>query len=114
MRRKILIALATFASIVLVLLAIIIFYIRSGRLDLVLKDQIIAALDEAGIRAELDKSTLDLSGYTVKLEGLRLFIKKNDKELAEVESITARFSVLSYLKQEVRLTDIQIVHPKFM
>jgi translocation and assembly module TamB len=113
MRRKLLIALATLATIVLVLLAIVVFYIRSGRLDLLLKDQIIAALDEAGIRAELDKSTLNLSGYTVTLEGLRLFIKKNGKELGEVESITARFSVLSYLKQEVRLTDVQIVHPKF-
>jgi translocation and assembly module TamB len=113
MRRKLLIAAASLLGLVLLFIAAIFFYIRTGRLDLLLRDQIVAELDDAGIRAELDKSTLDLSGYSVSLEGLRMFVKKTGKELGEIERLTARFSVVSYLNQELNITDVEVVNPRF-
>ena len=112
MRRKLLIVAASLLGLIVILSLSALFYVRSGRLDLLLQRQLISALDEAGIRAELAKATLDLRGYTVSLEGLRLFEKKNNKEFGYVDKITARFSVASYLKQRINLTEIDIVHPK--
>ena len=72
MRRKLLIVAASLLGLIVILSLSALFYVRSGRLDLLLQRQLISALDEAGIRAELAKATLDLRGYTVSLEGLRL------------------------------------------
>jgi translocation and assembly module TamB len=112
MRKKLLIAGAILLALIIVLIAAAVFYVRSGRLDLLLQRQVIAALDDAGIRAEIGETRLDLSGYKVTLKGLRLFVKKDNRLFGEVDQITANFSIASYLRQEINLTDIEVVHPK--
>ena len=62
MRRKLLIGALILLGIVLLLFIAVVFYIRSGRLDLFLQAQVITALEEFGIRAEIGKTHLDLRG----------------------------------------------------
>jgi len=113
MRRKLLIAAGTIVGLGLLLAIAVIVYVRSGRLDLLLKDQLVAALDDAGIRAEIGQARLDLAGNKVTLDDLRLFVKKNNEPLGTIDQVIANFSITSYLRQEFSLKDVQIVHPTF-
>src|SRR5687768_12982467 len=99
MRRKILIGAAIFLSLILILAIAVFWYIRSGRLDAFLKDQIVTALSDYGIRAEIENSRLDLRGYVVTLNGITLYAGENTRPFARVDEMTAKFSVASYFRR---------------
>src|SRR5262245_17526857 len=113
MRRKLLIVAGSVAGLILLAALALVIYIRSGRLDLLLKSQLISALDEAGIHAEVGSAKLDLAGYRVTLEDIHLFVKENGKDLGSVDRLVAAFSVTSYLHQHFSIKEVQIVHPRF-
>ncbi|HYV03769.1 MAG TPA: AsmA family protein, partial [Blastocatellia bacterium] len=111
MRRKVLIGAIILLSLVLLLVISAIIYVRSGRLDLYLRDQVIAGLQDAGIRAEIGSTHLDLNGYKVSLGDIRLFSRDGKKAIGEIESISAEFSVVSYLRQEISIKRVEINGP---
>ncbi len=112
MRRKILIGAAIFLSLILILAIAVFWYIRSGRLDAFLKDQIVTALSDYGIRAEIENSRLDLRGYVVTLNGITLYAGESARPFARVEEMTAKFSVTSYFRRNFNITSIDVSAPK--
>jgi translocation and assembly module TamB len=113
MRRRLLIgALAVVAFIVLVLASVFI-YIRSGRLDRRLQSEIVKGLAEVGVRAEIGKAHLDLSRpYKVILHDVKLYAGEKSEPFASLDSIEARFSVIDYLRQNVKITDVVVGRPR--
>lgn len=111
MRRKLLIGGLAFFGIVLLLIIAVLVYIRSGRLDLYLEGQVREALADFGIRAEIGNAHLDLRGYRVTLDHIKLYAGDGQKPFGEIDQFTAQFSVISYLSQRVKITQIEIVHP---
>jgi translocation and assembly module TamB len=111
MRRKFLIGAIVFLSLVLLLVISAIIYLRSGRLDLYLQDQVVEAFADVGIRAELGKTHLDIRGYRVTLEDIKLYAGDGQKPFGAIDSLTAQFSVLSYLHQRFKITQVEVVHP---
>ena len=112
MRKKLLIGALSLLGIVLLLLIAAIWYVRSGRLDLLLKGQIVAALKEMGIRAEIGESHLELFGNKVTLENIDLYTEDGQKRVGHVNKIVANFSVISYLRQEINITDVTVTEPE--
>ncbi len=112
MRRKLLIGALSFLGLILILVIAVFWYIRSGRLDLHLQSQVIDALGEFGIRAEIGSTKLDLSGYRVTLKDLKLYAGDAQKEFGIIDEFTAKFSIISYLRQQIDITEIQIKHPQ--
>jgi translocation and assembly module TamB len=112
MRRKILIGAAIFLGIILILAIAVFWYIRSGRLDAFLKDQIVSALSDYGIRAEIDSTQLDLRGYVVTLNGMTLYAGEDSRPFARVDEMTAKFSVVSYLWRNFNITSIDVTSPR--
>ena len=110
MRRKLLIGAISFLTLIVVLITGLFIYIRSGRLDDYLRDQVVEGLADVGITAEIGKSKLDLRGYRVTLENIKLSAAKGNR-FGTIEKLTAKFSVLSYLKQRIRITNVEIEHP---
>src|SRR5262244_2108310 len=114
MRRKLLIGAASLVSLILILIIAAFIYVRSGQLDLYLQRQVIEALDDVGIRAEIGKTHLDIRGYRVTLEGIKLYSRDGQKAFGSIDSLTAQFSVLSYLHQKIQITQIEVVHPRVL
>ncbi|MEK6304056.1 MAG: translocation/assembly module TamB domain-containing protein [Acidobacteriota bacterium] len=112
MRRKVLIGATILLSLLLLLVISAILYVRSGRLDLYLREQVIAELQDAGIRAEIGSTHLDLSGYKVTLNDIKLFSRDGKKAIGEIESISADFSIVSYWRQEISIKRIEITGPQ--
>src|SRR5215467_2233990 len=112
MRRRLLIgALAVFGLILLLAVAVFI-YIRSGHLDRFLQAKVIESLAEVGVRAEIGNAHLDLSRpYKVTLQDIKLYAANGTRPFGSIDRIEARFSVLSYLKQNVKITDVVVQHP---
>ncbi|HWO02399.1 MAG TPA: translocation/assembly module TamB domain-containing protein, partial [Blastocatellia bacterium] len=111
--RKLLIGAIIFLSLVLLLAVSVTFYVRSGRLDLYLQEQVIEAFADAGIRAELGKTSLDLRGYRVTLEDIKLYAGDGEKPFGAIKSLSAQFSVVSYLRQRFQITQVEVTHPQF-
>jgi uncharacterized protein involved in outer membrane biogenesis len=99
-------------GLILLLAIAAVIYIRSGGLDNILRNQIIAGLKDAGIRAELGHARLDITGSKVTFEKLELYAEGVDKPFALVERIEGEFSVISYLAQRINLTKLTIVKPE--
>ncbi len=112
MRRKLLIGAASFLGLILIVAILVFWYIRSGRLDLYVQSRIIEALAEFGIRAEIGKTHLSLSGYTVTLDDIKLYAGDAREPFGKVDNMTVQFSVLSYLKQRINITDVRVNHPQ--
>jgi len=111
MRRKILIGAVSLVGLILLLIVGVFLYIRSGRLDNYLRDQIVTALADVGITAEIGRAHLDLRGYKVTLEDIKLSAANGKQRFGTIERLTAEFSVISYLKQRINITQVEIVHP---
>ena len=113
MRKKLLIGALSLLGIILILVIAAIWYVRSGRLDLLLKAQIVEALKDMGIRAEISDAKLDIFGDKVTLTGIDLYPEDSQNRFGQVDKIEANFSVISYLKQEVNITEVIVDHPQF-
>jgi len=112
MRRKLLIGALSVLSLILILAIAVFWYIRSGRLDLYLQSQVIDAMQDFGIRAEIGDTKLDLRGYKVTLKNIKLYAGDAEKAFGEIESLAAEFSVVSYLRREVNITKVFVEHPQ--
>ena len=112
MRKKLLIGAVSLLGLVLLLFITAIFYIRSGRLDRYVQSEILSALAEVGIRAEIGSTKLDLGGYRVTLKDIRLLFENSSDELGSIEEIEVTFSVISYLSGRVRIDELKIQHPR--
>ncbi len=111
MRRKLLIAAVSLVSLVLILIITALVYVRSGQLDSYLQNQVVAALADFGIRAEIGGSHIDIRGSRVTLENIKLYAGDGQSPFGEIDSLTAQFSVLSYLRQRFQITQVEIHHP---
>ena len=111
MRRKLLIGAVSLLSLVLLLLIAVFYYVRSGRLDTYLRVQVIEALADVGIKAKIGSSHLDLRGYRVTLNDIELSTGEGQKPFGAIESLSAQFSVLSYLHQRIQITQVEIIRP---
>jgi translocation and assembly module TamB len=112
MLRKIKITLISLLSLILLLLIAVFIYVRSGGLDSLLQGQLILALREAGISAEIDSVHLDITGSRATLENLTLTTEADGKRIATIEKIEGKFSVLSYLQRRVNLEKLTITRPE--
>src|SRR5215216_441262 len=112
MRRKFLIGAVTFLGLILILAIAIFWYIRSGRLDRYIQAKIVEALAEYGIRAEVEKTHLSITGYTVTLDNINLYAGDARDAFGKVDNIKVSFSVLSYLRQRINITEVTVNHPQ--
>jgi translocation and assembly module TamB len=101
-----------FLGLILLLAIAVVIYIRSGGLDNILRNQIIAGLKDNGIRAVIGNTKLDITGSKVTIENLQLFAEGEDKPFVTVERIEGEFSVISYLAQRINLSKLTIVKPE--
>jgi translocation and assembly module TamB len=111
MRRKLLIGAISLLSLIFLLLIAVFVYVRSGQLDGYLQRQVIEALADVGIKAKIGKAHLDIRGSRVTLQNIELYAGDGQKPFGAFDSLTAQFSVLSYLHQKIKITQIEIVHP---
>src|SRR5436190_8250807 len=111
MRRKLVIGAISFLSLILLLVIAVFIYIRSGQLDLFLQRQVIAALADVGITAKIGSAHVDIRGYRVTLENVELYAGDGEKPFGAIDKLSAQFSVLSYLHQRIKITQVEIVHP---
>src|SRR5256714_1464213 len=112
MRRKLLIAALALLGVILLLFIAVVLYIRSGRLDLYLQSQVIEALNDFGIRAEIGTTHLDLRGYKVTLDDVKLYAGDAGEPFGKIKQMTAEFSVISYLRREINITHIVVNQPE--
>ncbi len=111
MRKKLFIGAISLLGLILVLLIAVFIYVRSGQLDVFLQRQVVAALADVGITAKIGNTHLDIRGYRVTLENVEFYAGDGQKSFGAMDSLTAQFSVLSYLHQRIQITQIEIVHP---
>jgi translocation and assembly module TamB len=112
MRRRLLIGGLTALALTLVLIGSLFIYVRSGRLDRFLETQIVRALADVGIRAEIGRAHLELNPYRVSLDDLKLYTEGNPKPFGTVGRIEAAFSVIDYLKQDLTITEVRVIDPR--
>lgn len=112
MRRKLLLGAISVLSFILLLIIAVIFFIRSGRLDLYLQNQVVAGLADLGIRAEIGSTHLELRGYRVSLDNMKLYAGDGEKPFGTIDSLEAQFSVASYLRREINITQVEVNHPQ--
>src|SRR6185369_815762 len=112
MRRKLLIAALVLVGLLLLLFIAVVFYIRSGRLDLYLQAQVIEALGEFGIRAEIGNAHLDLRGYKVTLDDIKLYAGDGKTPFGKIKQMSAEFSVISYLRRQINITHVVVDQPE--
>ncbi|MFL6213671.1 MAG: translocation/assembly module TamB domain-containing protein [Blastocatellia bacterium] len=112
MRRKLFIAALALLGVILLLFLAAVFYIRSGRLDLYLQAQVIEALSDFGIRAEIGSTHLDIGGSKVTLDDVKLYAGDGQQPFGQIKQMTAEFSVLSYLRREVNITRVALDQPE--
>ncbi|HEX5735829.1 MAG TPA: translocation/assembly module TamB domain-containing protein [Blastocatellia bacterium] len=112
MRKKLLIGALSLLGIILILVIAAIWYVRSGRLDLLLKAQIIEALKDSGIRAEIGEAHLELFGDKVTLENIELYTEDGQEPLGRIKKIEANYSIVSLLRQEANITEVTVTEPE--
>ncbi|HVF90634.1 MAG TPA: translocation/assembly module TamB domain-containing protein [Blastocatellia bacterium] len=112
MRKKLLVGALSLLGLILLVAIGVFFYIRSGRLDLFLQRQIVAGLEQVGIRAEIGSTRLDIRGYKVTLGDIKLFAQADNRQVGVVESLEADFSVADYLKQQINITSVKVTRPQ--
>ena len=112
MRRKLLIGATIILRLILLLVLSAVIYILSGRLDTYLQSQVTEAFADVGIRAEIGKAHLDIGGYRVTLEDIKLYTADGEKPFGAIESFSARFSAISYLQQRFKITQVEVTHPQ--
>jgi translocation and assembly module TamB len=112
MLRKIKITLISLLSLILLLLIAVLIYVRSGGLDTLLQGELILALREAGIRAVIGSTHLDITGSKASLENLELYAEGDSKPFGTIEKIEGKFSVLSYLQRRINLEKLTITRPE--
>src|ERR1051325_2006040 len=112
MRRKLLIGALSLLGLILILVAFVFWYVRSGRLDLYLQSQIVEGLKDLGIRAEIGGTHLGIRGYTVALDDVKLYAGDATEPFGKVKSIYATFSVLSYLRRDIKITSVVLDEPQ--
>src|SRR5436853_1405839 len=112
MRRKLFIAALALLGILLLLFIAVFFYIRRGRLDLYLQSQVVEALSDFGIRAEIGTTHLDLRGYKVTLDDVKLYAGDAREPFGKIKQMTAEFSVISYLRREINITHVVVDQPE--
>ena len=112
MRRRLLIGASIVLGLILLLAFSVFIYIRSGRLDRFLQRQIVENLAESGIRAEIGNAHLDLARpYKVILQDLKLYAGDRTQPFCTLDKIEARFSVIDYLRQVFKMTDVVVTRP---
>ena len=111
MRRKFLVGALSLLILLFVSVISVFIYIRSGRLDLFVQNQIASGLGDLGIRAEIGKTHLDLGGYKVAVENVALYAGQQPAPFASIDSAVVQFSVLDYLKQNIKIDRVVITHP---
>ncbi|HEX8092163.1 MAG TPA: hypothetical protein VF762_25170, partial [Blastocatellia bacterium] len=80
--------------------------------DLYLQSQVVAALAEMGIRAEIGSTHIEIRGYRVSLDNMKLYSGDSQKPFGTVDSLEAQFSVASYLRREINITQVEVKHPE--
>jgi translocation and assembly module TamB len=111
MRRKLLIGAISLLSLIFLLLIAVFVYVRSGQLDVYLQRQVIEALADVGIKAKIGKAHLDIRGSRVTLENIELYAGDGQKPFGAIDTLSAQFSVLSYLHQRIQITQVEVIHP---
>jgi translocation and assembly module TamB len=111
MRSKLLIITASSLGVILLLAVSILWFVRSGRLDLWLQRQIVEAFKDVGVRAEIGDTRLDVRGYSVTLEDIKLYAGEGERPFASIEKLVAEFSVLDYLRRKINITEINVSRP---
>src|ERR1700752_355875 len=111
MRRKFLVGALSLLILLFVSVISVLICIRSGRLDLFVQNQIASGLGDLGIRAEIGKTHLDLGGYKVVVENVALYAGQQPAPFALIDSAVVQFSVLDYLKQNIKIDRVIITHP---
>lgn len=112
MRRKLLIGGLVLVGLLSILIISAIVYVRSGRLDQWLQAQLEETLLERGIRAEIGRLSLDITGSRVDLEDLKLYDRKGTRPFANMQRVEVQFSVVDYFRQKVNITRIDVVRPE--
>lgn len=112
MRRKLVTSALVLLGLTLILIISIIVYIRSGRLDLWLQRELVAALADRGIHADIGSIHLDLSGYKVTIEKLELYDEKRNRRLGSIARLETEFSVIDYFKQRITLDRVTVDQPE--
>jgi len=113
MRRKIVLSvLASFLLLITISGLLVLWWVRSGRLDLWLQNQIIHELAQVGATAKIEHTRLGIRGSTVTLRGLTLYSLDSHDPFASIEEIHARFSITDYFRQNVRLEELIVTRPQ--
>jgi translocation and assembly module TamB len=112
MRRKLLIGALSLLGLLLILALAAFWYVRSGRLDLLLQRQIIAGLSQYGIRAEIGSTRLDITGFKVTLENIMLYAGDSTRPFGSVKQLVGQYSVADYFKREINLTQVLVSEPE--
>src|SRR5262245_11022886 len=112
MSKKVKIAALSILGLLILLAVAVLIFIRSGQLDKLLRDQIVAVLKDAGIHAEIGDSRLDLTGSKVTIEDIRLYIEGESQPFATIARIDGEFSVISYLSQRIDLKKLVVTRPE--
>lgn len=92
-RRNAIITAGALATLAVVLVLAAVFFYRSGRVDTILREQIVSTLAEYGIRAEVEGFETQLGARTAEIRGLALYDAATGAELGNIKRITARIRV---------------------
>ncbi|HEU4388087.1 MAG TPA: hypothetical protein VFV34_09840, partial [Blastocatellia bacterium] len=112
MRKKLLKGALTVLALASILVISIIIYIRSGKLDRLVQNEIVNALAERGVQATIGSLHLDLTGSRVTVENVELRERKTDRLIARIARIEVAFSVTDYLRQKATISRIGISEPE--
>ncbi len=92
-RRNLLITAGAVATLVIAVALIAVFFYRSGRVDEIVKNQIISTLAEYGIRAEIEGFEAQIGARTAELRGIALYDAATGAELGNISRLVARISI---------------------
>lgn len=112
MRRKLFIGALAVLGLLSILIISAIVYVRSGRLDQWLQAELQETLLERGIRSEIGRLSLDITGSRVELENIKLYDRNGASPFASVQKVAVQFSIVDYFKQKVTITSIEVVRPE--
>jgi translocation and assembly module TamB len=115
-RRNALVAGAATLGLGLLVALALVFFIRTGRLDRIVADQVIATLAEYGVRAEVDDFHIAFSPRTVEIKGLRLYDAQTGAQLGKIDRLLATVRIEDLfalnLRRNVDLEKLQIDNPE--
>ncbi|HEY6333721.1 MAG TPA: YdbH domain-containing protein, partial [Blastocatellia bacterium] len=114
MRKRLLIGALTAAGLAAVFVVSLFVYVRSGRLDRFVQKEVIQALADVGIKAEVGRAHLELRPYKVKLEDIRLYTERGARPFGTIDSIEASFAITDYFKQDVVIRQVNVTGPQLV